>query len=737
MSEILLSSRIDTVTVYRSGALVRRVATLPSNARAESTFRVVGLPLALEDASCRVSVEGDSAMRAVDLRIGLDVVAGAVGSEPPTEEELRIARTNEAVVRTRHALARDFREKIASITIEARNRVEQHPPGASPTSARLELVAMRRDEIASLDRDIAQLAADLREAERVRADVEQRHSLATSEREARPNELRKSAIVGLVGLVGLVGRVGEASSDARIVLEYQVPGARWVPAYTLRLDRAMKNAELAMRALIAQNTGEDWGSVRLTLSTALPSAWTELPKLPSLRIGRRQPAPEKRGWRDPPAGAAALFADFDRVFGAPASPPVPRGAPAPFGPPVALGDAAAQPISGAVPPTTLMQTFAAPAPAAMPAPSAMPAPTAAPGMAPLATRAAYSLGALLSPAPMPQSAAPAAHGGAPPMAQQARLRGGPPYQGANAEPVPEEPSHIEAPEAMLDFDGLTMPGPRDLRRGQPTPTQRLDRYLALLHSTRDSFELDVRSLLFESIERARRIDGLVLPTGHCAPTTTGGFDYAYVAEQTVDVASDGAFHSTPVALRSAASTPRYVVVPRMQTDAFRTVAFEAPLAGPVLEGPVDVYADGEFLVTSRFQFAPPKGRIELGLGVEEAIKVARNTTYREETQGLLRGTIALAHSIRIEISNGLPDRAPIEIRERVPVPDSSENELEVELVKLDPPSTPYRETATPLLGGHAFQLDVPARGKATVAIDYAIKVPSKRELVGGNRREGV
>ena len=70
------------------------------------------------------------------------------------------------------------------------------------------------------------------------------------------------------------------------------------------------------RALIGQATGEDWRDVALTLSTASPQQWTELPELAALKIGRAQPAPAKTGWRPPPLGAGELYADYDRELGA-------------------------------------------------------------------------------------------------------------------------------------------------------------------------------------------------------------------------------------------------------------------------------------------------------------------------------------------------------------------------------------------------------------------------------------
>ena len=80
--------------------------------------------------------------------------------------------------------------------------------------------------------------------------------------------------------------------------------------YRPETERASRQVELVMRALICQASGEDWRGVKLVLSTAAPMSWTELPELASIRIGRAQPPPPARaGFRPPPKGATALFAE--------------------------------------------------------------------------------------------------------------------------------------------------------------------------------------------------------------------------------------------------------------------------------------------------------------------------------------------------------------------------------------------------------------------------------------------
>src|SRR4029079_18112937 len=99
-------------------------------------------------------------------------------------------------------------------------------------------------------------------------------------------------------------------------------------------------------------------------------------------------------------------------------------------------------------------------------------------------------------------------------------------------------------------------------------------------------------------------------------------------------------------VRGARQVPP-VAVPREQADVFRIAAFANPFAGPMLPGPIDVYDRGRFLVTSAVDYTPPAASVESWLGVDRAVKIARNAEYREETSGMLRGRLQLHHAIAI------------------------------------------------------------------------------------------
>ncbi|HEV8579646.1 MAG TPA: mucoidy inhibitor MuiA family protein [Thermoanaerobaculia bacterium] len=96
-----------------------------------------------------------------------------------------------------------------------------------------------------------------------------------------------------------------AGGDLEIELTYAVQPARWQPLYDLRLTDA--GLETTYLAEVAQNTGEDWQGVALTLSTARPSLGLVIPELEPWFVGPRPAAP-KPVYRSAAPAAAPMMA---------------------------------------------------------------------------------------------------------------------------------------------------------------------------------------------------------------------------------------------------------------------------------------------------------------------------------------------------------------------------------------------------------------------------------------------
>lgn len=707
-----VSSVLQNVTVYREGATIERVGELPSSPMQEGGLVCIpGLPLTLDDSSVRVALSGaPSGLRASSIRIVLDVPGIDPLLSPADSAEIESLELELQKLRGRAmVLERDIAAWSRMPLVERGRGRDGQAPGASPLAARLALLEFR----ASQQREARELLAGLRVQEReLVARLETLHAEEdgrSSARQVREHELRKAAVIQLAG-------AGETGGQLRVT--YFVPGACWAPAYAIRLDEDLSSATLAMRAMVSQNSGEDWTQARLRLSTAESQRWSDLPELKSLRLGRRQKPPAKIGWRPPPPGGRELYRDYDRAMAATARPSAPapalatraparqRAETAPFSP---VDEAAMVAASVAVLEEHELAASAAP-PAPMRPMAAMPG-----GLMPPEARRAPP------PAPMKRR-------------QLAKAREG---RVTSAQEPEALPTVVEAAEDLLQYARLRMPAADSEQRGSLVLAAREELYLEMLVRRELTVELDIQTVLHEAEHRAHSVR-YRLPPGHLMAHAED-FDYAYDAQQSVDVPSDGEFHCVPMFEGRAASKPLYVVVPRESCDVFRTTQVKNPFEAPLLAGPVDVYWSGNFLLTSSMGFTPPAGSVSLGLGVDQSIKVSRNTQYREETVGLMGGALALAHKIAIEAVNLSDRRVALEVRERVPVTRKGEEDLEVEIKKVSPPWEPdarMDDASQPLVhGAYVWRIALEPRGKAELSVSYDIRLSSKLEIVGGNRRE--
>ncbi len=842
-----LTSRIDAVKIYAAGATIARIAALRLTPDSlPEQVEIAGLPLALDDTSVRVRVEidGGNVPIASDIRIGLAVPPPSETPNPPADEELRAAKAE--VQRLEDIIALINNEIAVLSGLEVPNRPDGETgkaPPPSPMSARLALANFSDEQIRARMQEKRETLEMLRQAQENLAYLQLKQTLASTAKDARPNELRKTAIVSLT-------YEGEFNTEqqTQLVIEYFVPGARWTPTYVCRLDSANSTANIAVRALICQRTGEDWSGVRLELSTALPMAWCALPELPSLRLGKSQPMVRKTGWRRPPIGAEILFEDYDlkkkiaavtvakkrqaiNIF-APYVAPLPdlvafdiRTSFAAFEVnthkiefdqemagfnqrerelflamkkaqrQAEVQEQAKDDLQRQV--IRLMDDVEGAARGDLTAQAEVTADIFG-GIADAFNLTIQNLRDVLQKLPpehpdrkrfrLPsEQAAPTfveldssgfnfdelefdAYGGNIPafedpfatddtaINQTLSSPSQPSRKVAKKRNFPASPP----PRAELMGRGLSLRSnlPADItddvsnaiayglmrlgaaedttKRGKLSIEQQYEAYLEILQRQKVVVNFDIKKVVKTAVTKAESCFYINLPPGGInVREVAAAFDYAYSADGRIDIPSDGQFHSVALTNKTTNVDVRYIVVPREDTNVFRIAELRNPLPAPLLSGSADVYVDGEYILSTNIATVPPKGNMEIGLGVEQAIKVARNTSYQESRAGtILVAFNEMQHKINIEIANRLSKEALIEVRERIPVAQEGAK-VDVQINQVTPAWEKYEqeERGTPIRGGYRWRVKVPGGRKAILSADYTIKTYVDSEIVGGNRRE--
>ncbi len=724
-----LASTLDAVTVYQRGAVCTRKAKAAAGA---TQVRVSGLPLSLSPGSLRARVvsAGAAAARVLDVRASYDVELAAE-ADVPTEQKAVEAAT-EQLARLQADHARVEREIAELKKLEPRFPATKDgaPPRTAPVEALLKAAEFVSQELARRFEARRALAQQLDDA---RNELELRKRRLT---EASAKVRTERARLSRVAVVTLT----EATAEVELAVEYFVPGARWVPSYALRLEKGMAAGALSMRAAVAQETGEDWSGVKLSLSTAALDRRTALPELKSLRIGRAQPPPSRSGWRDPPPGLDELFAGFDAEW---AKRPRPLPPPPPPHPPQAapaVRAPAPKPASDARQSAMLEKNMAPPAPMAA---APMTPPGAPPPMQTAVAMAAPQQRLRRGVAPQEMLAAGPKGGGF-----LSSFGGGGGYKADEAAPelgdlglleeqavdapaaLAPAPPQVELGTDLLDYGGLFMPAPA---AGRGRLTAGADPAVALLTAMHVEVHV-VTSVVAAVARRAQNVEQLALPPRTQAPSG-GAFDYRYDCEARVDVPSKRDWSIVPIGEADVGLTAEYACVPSVEPQVYRTLKLHNRSKHALLKGPVDVTLGDEFLLTAELpHVAPGSSDARLGLGVEEAIKVARKTSFKEGTGGLLGGSTVLPHDVEIEVNNRLAFPARIEVRERVPV--SLDDDVKIEEAKVEPAwekDEALRDGAK-VRGARAWRVTVPAGQKTTLTAQWVVRIPSDKMLVGGNRR---
>lgn len=700
--DLEVAAPIVAVSVHRNGALVRR--HFETEARA---IAVRGLPLLFAADSLRVR---PTRGRVAHLRESCTLAAAP--SPPPPDAEQRAA--------LQAAAARlDDEDRSIAVRIQLLEKLAPTPPTAPAAGGRGRLPDA--PGWATLGRWVeAQLTA----LDAARADVQVRRRALARERteldrrarpESTPPRFFRAVRFDLLD-------AGPPGTPVSVSVEYFVEAARWLPAWRLELDGA--SARLNLEALVAQATGEDWEGALLTFETADLRRETHLPELRSWRLGPAQPAP-RPAFRPLPHGLDALFAGYDqarRAVAPPAPPPfaMPIGAPSALPPQSPPRPAADEDSEGSV--ELHEDTAVAPPPPAplrarasakmAPPPAAAPRPAPAPG-APMPVTMSVSRASLADAGP------DGALGGA-------------------AEPAPSESPRLPP---RLRYPWLRLAGPDEPHRGTLQPMDPFTQLWTLVEGATPAAPDQLRRAVEALRQAARLVSDGPAPAG-TRPLTQGQFHARFAAGSPQSVAGDGQYHRLHVTQEAAPARIEFRAVPRESNDVWRFCILAVTGDAPRPAGPLAVYRDGRFLVTSTLDpgAVGPGGALTLNLGIEPDLRLTeRHVALHQEDKGLVGQVTRVTHRVRLKVRSTRPGAETLVVFDRLPVPADARQEKDIGVELIESRPAPVRTDrgprGEPLAGGLSWTVEVPPGEHVVVEHAYRITLPARFELDGGNRRE--
>jgi uncharacterized protein (TIGR02231 family) len=272
-------SRITAVTVYADRALTTRSASLDLR---PGSYLVLfdSLPALIQDDSVRVTGKGSAGVTIAGMEVKKAFLEQS-GEQRVKEldREIRALEGRLGGLEANKAGLIAQKAFLESIRVAWGERISKELAVGRPTVADLrEAISLIGSGVTKVEEQVFDIDKDQRSIrEKIEALQRQRNEAAGSWRKES-----KSVEVLL-----------EVAREGVLTLELSsiIPQAGWVPSYDVRLAPDAKSAELTFRAMVRQQTGEDWNGVNLTLSTARPASGGAPPELNPWHISFFRPQP--------------------------------------------------------------------------------------------------------------------------------------------------------------------------------------------------------------------------------------------------------------------------------------------------------------------------------------------------------------------------------------------------------------------------------------------------------------
>ncbi|NJD38759.1 MAG: mucoidy inhibitor MuiA family protein [Geobacter sp.] len=276
---IPVTSTLTGVTVFQDRAQITRtvVVTLKPGSQ---VVAIEGLPVLLQEDSVRVEAKGSARVTIGGIEVKRSFLAQSSDKRvAEIDAEIRQLERKLGGLDARKAGLAAQKGFVDSIKVAWGDRISHQLAAGKPTAAELHeamgFVGSNTTRVEEQQREIDQEKQGIKD---------QIDALRRKKQEAAGHHRKESKTVE----VAL-----ETSKEGSLTLELSglVRQATWEPSYDVRLAKDGTTAELTYRALVRQQTGEDWSNVALSLSTARPVSGGAPPALHPWRIGFYRPQP--------------------------------------------------------------------------------------------------------------------------------------------------------------------------------------------------------------------------------------------------------------------------------------------------------------------------------------------------------------------------------------------------------------------------------------------------------------
>ncbi|MCY1017572.1 mucoidy inhibitor MuiA family protein [Pyxidicoccus sp. MSG2] len=519
----------------------------------------------------------------------------------------------------------------------------------------------------------------------------------------------------------------------RVQLSYLVPErVRWYPRYELQLQPEKQRVQVAFSGRVSQDTGENWEGAKLTLSTALPSTATSLPRFATWKLGTLErfiPEPRRQEER------------------ASAPPPLPPSTPEPdlvlslrqqlltrAGKP--FPSEAEETVSSGPSASTAAQSSTS-------SQASAPQPSRSVGRVFPGTRGGTILGTVIDAQdrrPVPDlvvTATAVSLGGEETVVTDAQGNYRIPFLPPGVYTLRFEKEQYR-PYARSD---IQLRGENTLRVNVELLPESLGEVVEIMGapptvdvgSTNTGVGFSLGGPPSPSTYRPEPVVdsyvGLAPPPGWQPPqlsedlpaSLAGGYDLAFTAPRPETVRSGQGERVVPLLIESWPVQVERHVFPALAADAFLVAQLKSPSRTVLPGGDASLFVGADPAGTAALKLVVPGESFTLPLGVDPAVRTARNVRLVQASEGFISKDDLNTYEVTLEVPNPYP--FPMQVRVVDQWPLSNDGKVEVKLVRTSPAARQDGKK-----GELQWDLVVPPSSKSTVSFEYTLRRPQHWRL---------
>lgn len=264
-----VKSEIRHVTLYRDQALITRELKIPAGNGLRS-FVVRGLPSTAVIKS--LFAESSGALEIRGLRISPQELApiDPVVADQLAQESTRIGRGRLAAERRLQSLSKNLGYIDQLMNYSSSTAHQDLNRGVLNSQSLTELAGFAMKQRIDLVEEQLTLEAQIAD-----------YSTMQKEVAAREVKLQTSAEVSYEVKITVDSQIAK---ESEVTLSYLVGGCGWSPKYAIHGSIGKAEVQVKYGAMVRQATGENWGQVKLELSTSSPRISASGPALNPFRV---------------------------------------------------------------------------------------------------------------------------------------------------------------------------------------------------------------------------------------------------------------------------------------------------------------------------------------------------------------------------------------------------------------------------------------------------------------------